>query len=147
MSGNGRTILGFWKKDFSSNLSAGYINCNFWQNGFNYFVRILEKASVKVPKQGKTDLCQKSENLFFWMFLCSRRLHFSLSRRNVSGRLSKNFAPSPKLKNYQLFPKAVFFRKHAPLDNWNAVLNILPKRFYQSSGKNFCINPKMTWFF
>ena len=135
MSGNGRTILGFWKKDFSSNLSAGYINCSFWQNGLNYFDRNFENFSVKVPKQGKTDLCQKKENLFFWLFLWSRRLHFSLSRRIFSGRLAKNFAPSPKSKSYRLFPTAVFFRKHAPLDNWNAVLNILPKRFYQSSGK------------
>ena len=45
------------------------------------------------------------------------------------------------------FKKAVFSRNHAPLDNWNAVLNILPKRFYQISGGNFCINREKTWFF
>ena len=43
--------------------------------------------------------------------------------------------------------KAVFSRNHAPLDNWNAVLNILPKRFYQIPGRNFSNNREKTRFF
>ena len=45
------------------------------------------------------------------------------------------------------FKKTVSFRNHALLDNWNAVLNILPKRFYQISGRIFCNKREKTWFF
>ena len=51
------------------------------------------------------------------------------------------------MRKNQRFPEAVHFMNHASLDNWNAILNILLKRFFQLSGKNFCINRIKIWFF
>ena len=50
-------------------------------------------------------------------------------------------------KKDRIFSMGKFFRKHALLDNWNAVLNILPESFYQETEKKSAQTRKLHGFF
>ena len=119
----------------------------YWQNWEKSFLWMSKNASVKVRKQEKNGFDQK-ENIFCAECFCG---HLDCYFVEVVGKLPQNFhtrfAPGPNLrKKSTTFQKQCFFKNRAPPDNWIAVLNILPKRFYQFCGINFCINPKKTWF-
>ena len=82
------------------------------------------------------------------MFLWTLGLHFSLSCRKVAAKFSNKVCSRSEFEEKSTnFQKQFFCKNHAPLDKWIAVLNILPKRFYQFSGIKFCINPKEHDFF
>ena len=115
----------------------------YWQNWEKSFLWMSKNASVKVRKQEKNGFDQK-ENIFCAECFCG---HLDCYFVEVVGKLPQNFhtrfAPGPNLrKKSTTFQKQCFFKNHAPPDNWIAVLNILPKRFYQFCGINFCINSK-----
>ena len=119
----------------------------YWQNWQNSFLWMFKIASVKVRKR-KNLVSVKKRTLFLqivsvdtWIVIISE----------LSKSCRKTFKQEMlQIRNWEkinIFKKAAFSRNYAPLDNWNAVLNILPKRFYQISGRNFCINREKTWFF
>ena len=91
----------------------------------------------------------KKRTFFFRMFLWTLRLQFSLSCRKVAAKLSyqKSFAPGPIAEKNDFFSEAVFFRKPAPPDNRKAVLNNLPKCFYQLSGRELLHKPRKDMIF
>ena len=76
------------------------------------------------PQTRKKRFISKRNCFSFRIFLWTRRLQFSLSCRKPFATFSKKFCSSSELRKKSIFSKRKFFRKHALLDNWNAVLTI-----------------------
>ena len=119
----------------------------YWQNWQNSFLWMFKSASVKVSKRKKLASVKKrtiflqNVSVDTWIVMISK---LSKSCRKT---FKQHMLQIRIWEKINIFKKAVFSRNHAPLVNWKAVLNILPKHFYQISGRNFCINREKTWFF
>ena len=119
----------------------------YWQNWQNSFRWLFKVASVKVRKR-KNLVLVKQRTLFLQKVSVDTCLAiFSKLAKRCRKTFKQDMLQIRIWEKTKIFKKAVFSRNHAPLDNWNAVLNILQKRFYQISGRNFCINREKTWFF
>ena len=89
----------------------------------------------------KRTFCVQNVSVDTWIAI------FSKLSKNCHKTFKQDLLQTRIWEKISKFPKAVFVKNYAPLDNWIAVLNILQKRFYHFSGINICINPKWTWFF
>ena len=119
----------------------------YWQNWQNSFRWMFKVASVTVRKR-KNLVLVKKRTLFLQKVSVDTCLAiFSKLAKRCRKTFKQDMLQIPIWEKTNIFKKAVFSRNHAPLDNWNAVLNILPKRFYQIFGRNSCINREKTWFF
>ena len=141
-------IPGFWKEEFSSNRSSGYVECSFDKTDKKVGCLKLRKCLCQRPQTRKKRFVLKINYFFFRLFLWTGSLQFRLSCQNVSAKLSNQFSSSSRIrKKGRIFSMGKFFRKHALLDNWNAVLNILPERFHQETEKKSAQTRKLHGFF
>ena len=116
----------------------------YWQNWQNGFLWMFKIASVEVRKR-KNLVSFKKRTLFLqnisvdtWIAI------FSKLAKRCRKTFKQDLLQIRIREIINISEKAVFFSNQAPPDNWNAVLNILPKCFYKTSGRNFCINREKT---
>ena len=100
----------------------------------------IRKCPGHSPQTSKKSFLSK--RIFF-----SKRFCRQVDLSKLSAKLSKKFCSRSHWGKNDFFRKQIFFREHAPLDNWNAVLSALPKHFWQIFGEKFGFNPRMTWCF
>ena len=119
----------------------------YWQNWQNSFLWMFKIASGKVRKL-KNLLSVNKRTLFLQNVSVDTSIAiFSKLAKSCRKIFKQGLLQIRTWEKINIFKKAVFSRNHAALDNWNAVLNIVPKRFCQRSGRNFCINREKTWFY
>ena len=146
-SRNGRTILILCRKEFSSNRCSWYVECRIDKTDETVSFECSQSHRLKSVNE-KNLVSVKKRTLFLqnvsadtWIAI------FSELAKNCRKTFKQDLFEIRIWEKINIFKKAVFSRNHAPLDNLNAVLTILPKRFYQIYGRNFCINREKTWFF
>ena len=119
----------------------------YWQNWQNSFLLMFKIASVKVRKR-KNLVSVKKKTLFLQEVSVETCIAIFFKLAKICPKIFKQDMVQIRIwEKINIFKKAVFPRNYAPLDNWNAVLSILPKRFCQISGRNFCIDREKTWCF
>ena len=146
-SGNARTILILCGKENSSNRSSGYVECCidkmdkivfFGCSKMHHWESVNEKNIVLI--KGRTFFVQ-NVSVDTWISILSK-LSESYHKTFIQDLLQiRTWEKNQRISRSNVFSRIMHLRT-----NWIAVLNILPERFYQFSGINFCINLKKTWF-
>ena len=119
----------------------------YWQNGQNCFLWMLKMHQWESVNEKNIVLIEKrtfyvqNVSVDTWISILSK-LSESYHKTFIQDLLQiRTWEKNQRISRSNVFSRIMHLRT-----NWIAVLNILPERFYQFSGINFCINLKKTWF-